>query len=34
MELRMDNHGTRNVGSPMSVQNDSILGELYVYVYA
>ena len=27
MELRMDNQGTGNVGSPMSIQNDSILGE-------
>ena len=23
----MDNHGTGNMGSPMSVQNDSMLGE-------
>ena len=27
MELRMDNQGTGNVGSPMSIQNDSILGK-------
>ena len=27
MELRMDSHGTGNFGSPMSHQNDSILGE-------
>ena len=29
VELRMDNRGMGNVGSPMSIQNDSILGQLY-----
>ena len=27
MELRMDSHGMGNFGSPMSHQNDSIVGE-------